>query len=285
MPVQQQVTWEGVSMKTISNTLKTILLSSLSLMLGCFVITPAFAVDSTGNPGEVKPQEATTVCARILKFSTSSKNTITSKQGELQTDFSKRLKDVSGNQSQVDTKVATFRTNATAKFEEKIKSLEAESGFTDVQKAAIETYKTSVQSAESTRKVAVDSARSAYRTGLATIIANQQQTLSTASTTYQSSIDTAFTTAVDSCTSSNGETVMATLKAAIKSARMTLDAARTPDATKAAIQQLAATRDASIKAANSAFHTTLTGLTATLKAALGVTATVSTSDNTTPAKP
>jgi hypothetical protein len=271
-------------MKTISNMLKTMLLSSLSLMLGIFIITPAFAIDSTSKTGGTKPQEAANVCARILTLSTSSKDTISSKQGELQTDFSKRLTNVSSHQGEVDSKVITFRTNAAATFEDKIKSLEAESGLTDVQKAAIETYKTSVQSANSTREVAVDSARSAYRTGLATVIAKQQQTLSTASTTYQLTVDAAFTAAVGGCTASNGATVMSTLKTAIKSARMTLEATRTPDATKAAIQQLAATRDASIKAANSAFHTTLTGLTAALKAALGVSTTASTSDSTTPVK-
>jgi hypothetical protein len=270
-------------MKTISNRLKTILLSSLSLMLALVVITPAFAHDLTSGSGGAKPQEAATVCAHILALSTSSKSTIATKQSELQADFSKRLAAISSRQAAVDSKVTAYRTDASAKFDAKIQSLQAETGLTDVQKAAIGTYKTSVQSAESVRETAVDSARSAYRTGLATVVANQQQALSTASLNYQSTVNAAFSTASADCTTTSAATVMSILRAAVKAARATLDTARTPDTTKVAIQQLATTRDASFKTANSAFLTTLTGLTATLKTSLGVSTTAS-ATSTTPTK-
>ncbi len=260
-------------MKATSSRFKAIVASVSTVVLSVFVVVPAFAVETT--TGENRDTSAT-VCSRITTFAKTGKENLSEKRSTLQTDFSKRLSGIATKQTDVDKKVSEARLAAKTKFEEKIAKLEAKEDLTDVQKAAIETYKTEVQAAEVTRAAAIDDARAAYRTGLASLVTTNQQTLSSAVTTYQTAVSTALATATANCTEANATATLATLKASLKSAREVLNAKRTPDTNKAAIKQLATTRDAAIKAANEAFKTKVTALTVTLKAALQVTDTPAT---------
>jgi hypothetical protein len=255
-------------MKALSSTLQTIAFSGLAVIVSLVGVSPAFAVE-TETPGATRTEAPT--CSRIAILAKTGKEAVSGKRSELQTDFSKRLANVSTKQTEVDQKILDARTAATDKFEEKIKSLQAIEGLTTEQLAAIDTFKTDVEAAQLTRRTAVDDARAAYRTGLATLVASNQQTLSTATTAYQTAITAAFATAIANCTATNVAATLTTLKASIKSARDTLQAQRTPDTKKEAIKVLAATREAAIKSANETFKTTIAGLVVTFKAALPIT--------------
>ncbi len=254
-------------MKTISKSLKTLGLLSLTVVTAIAVTLPAFAVENT-TPGT---ESGVATCARITALSSSGRSSVSEKRSTLQTDFSKRLTNISTKQTGIDTKISDGRENASTKFNEKIASLEAQTGLTGAQKDAIATFKAGVAEAITVRKTSVDDARSAYRTALASQISTQQQALSSAVTTYQAAVTSAFTTAVANCTADNVVTTFASLKAGLKTARETLTAARTPDASKDAIKALIETRNTAIKAANQTFKTTVKALAATLKSALQVT--------------
>lgn len=262
-------------MKTISRIIKSTSLTGISAVMAIVIALPAFAVENTTNT--VKTETAVNVCTRIMALSTSSRSTLSQKRSDLQTDFSNRLTKLSTNQTDIDTKIADARTAVTTKFEDNIKSLEAKSGLTDVQKTAVETFKTNVEDAMTVRRAAVDSARSIYRTALASQISTHQQTLSNNVITYQTAVSTAFSTAVANCTDGSGSATMATLKATIKTARETLNASKTPDSSKTTIMALHETRSAAIKAANDTFTKTLSGLVTTVKTALS---TAPTTDST-----
>jgi hypothetical protein len=249
-------------MKTISSIAKKTGLMAMSALMAVLVALPAFAVENTTD------ETSTSVCTRISNLSSTGRSSVSEKRSGLQTDFSNRLTRLSTKQTGIDTKIADGRTAVTTRFEDKVKTLEAKDGLTDEQKAAIATFKTGVEDAMTVRRMAVDDARSTYRTALVSQISTQQQSLSSAVTTYQAAVSAAFATAVANCTQSNSAATMATLKAALKTAREALNAAKTPDASKAAIQTLVQTRNATIKAANEEFKQTLTTLADTLKTLL-----------------
>lgn len=267
-------------MKTISNLLKSAVMPGLATLLALLVVMPAFAIESPQTRQTTEPN----ICTRIATASKSGRATVSDKRTTLQTDFSNRLANLSTKQTEVDARVAAARDSATTKFEDKIKSLEAETGLTSVQLTAVGTFKTGVEAALTTRRAAVDDARAAYRTALVTQIATQQQELSGAVTAYQTAVTNAFAIAVADCTDTNAAATLATLKTSIKDARDTLNSARTPDTNKAAIKTLAATRDAAVKAANDTFRTTLKTLSTTLKTALGIGATPTSDSSTTDTK-
>lgn len=253
-------------MKTTSN--KSILsMTGLALLLAALVASPSMAiVNQMTTTKETKGSSAT--CAHITTLESTNQATIATRMAGMQGDFTKRLATITANKTDIDQKLAITRAAASAQFESKLKSLEAQTGLTQVQLQAISTYKTDIQQAEATREKAVDAARTTYRAALLAEVQIHQQDLSSAVTTYQTAVTAAFTTAVTNC---GDGAATASLKTTVKSARETLTAARHSDKVTTSIKQLATTRAAAIKTANEAFAISVGTYTTTLTTALQTT--------------
>lgn len=248
-----------------------------SLMAAAMVVTPTFAETTTTTSGTAKTTEtdssSSTGCTRVTTLDSTASTALTSKLSDMNTKFQKRLSTIASNQADVDKKVADFRGNLTKTFETKVTALANKTDLTTVQKAAIETYRTHVEAAEKTREAAVDAARTTYRAALLAVIQTQQATLKTDAAYFQTTVTTAFSTAMKHCGEATGTT---DLKTTVKTARDGFKSARSTDKVSSSIKALAATRDAAIKAADTAFAATVAKETATLKAILGRTTTSTT---------
>ncbi len=239
-------------MKTTSR--KITLFSLAALMTASLPVLPAGAVPS-----------ADAFCTRAQTLMTSREATLTAQLETMQTNFQDRLSRLASAQQTTDGSVEAARTTAKEQFEAKVAELLAIENLTEEQKQAIETFKTSVQAAETTRAAAVDAARETYRTDLQTTIEEQQATLTQAATIYQDAIKTAFTTASANC--ANG-TAMANLQTAIVAARKALSDTRAGLQTGDDIKALAETRRSAVAAANTTFRDAVKQYSQDLAAAL-----------------
>lgn len=281
MQAPQQVTQETVSMKIISKSFKLAGISSLALIVGVVTAVPSFAENST-TTNTTTTKETTgasaSVCTRIITLQTKNEGNLSTHVGSMDSDFAKRLSGIAADQAAIDQKVATARTTASTEFDTKIAALKATAGLTAAQITAIETFQTTMKKDQTTRATAVDAARTAYRKALENDVQTHQSGLTSAVATYQAAITAAFSTAAASCGSGTG--VIDTLRAAVKTARINLQTARSGDKVTSDIKNLIVTRNTAIKAANAAFVTAAQAATSTLSAALGSSASTS-GDNST----
>lgn len=255
-------------MKTISKLYRTTRPFILPVIAACLLVAPAGAVGPT--PGTARTNEGSSngACTRIATLGSTNEATIESKKAAMQTDFANRLTKITSERTQVDQKVATFRVNLAKTFDDKVVKLEAQKNLSDTQKAAIETFKTDMTTAEATREKAVDSARQTYREGLLQAINDRQTALASAVNAFQTSVTDAFSTAASNCSDAGA---MQTLKTTVKSARETLQGTRNDNKVGSTVSQLAATRNASIKAADQAFAQSAASYGKTLATALAAT--------------
>ncbi len=250
-------------MKTTSKKIITSGIIAPTLVL--FTASAAMAINQPTNTGSLK----STVCSRIENLQGTNESTVAKHMATLQTNFAARLAKITSNKTENDQKVLTARTNARNQFEEKIKTMESQEGITDVQKEAIETFKTNMEQAKDTRDAAVDNARTKYRTALMKTVSTQQQGLVDASNAYQTSVKSAFQTATANC--GDEKTVMTNLRAAIKTTRQTMKDARSASKATNEVKQFAATRNAAIQTANKTFADSAAKYASTLSAALETT--------------
>lgn len=250
-------------MKTISKLYRVTSPFILPVIIASLIVTPAGAVGPT--PGTAKVNEGNGACTRITTLGSTNEATIGSKKAAMQADFANRLTKITSEKSQVDQKVTTFRANLAKTFNDKVAKLEAQKNLSATQKAAIETFKTDMTTAEATREKAVDAARQTYREGLFQAINDRQVALTSAVEAFQAAVTDAFSTAASNCSDTGA---MQTLKTTVKSARETLQTARSNNKVGSTVSQLAATRNASIKAADQAFAQSAASYGKTLAAAL-----------------
>ncbi len=147
---------------------------------------------------------------------------------------------------------------------------------TDGQKAAVEAFKTTIQSALKTRYAAVDAAREAYRKAVDELIAGRKTTLESAKNTLKSATDAAIAKAKADCAveGANGATIKQAFHDALKVAQ---DAFKTStqsiEKPNDALQNLIDTRNEAIRKAHEAFKVTQEAALKTLKAAFPQTTT------------
>lgn len=246
-------------MKTTSS-IKSVVLGTATIVLATTSSVSAVTVPSVSS---VKTSSA--ACTKLATTITTKQAAMTQKIATMQADFQKRLQTISSNQAAVDQKAATYRSNFAQKFDAAVDKLRQEPQLADTQKKAIDTYHTNVMADEKTREQAVDAARSSYRTAYAAQVTTHQAALTKAATTLQTDILAAFSTAQANC--GDGSAV-STLRGSVKKARDTFKSTRTDSAIKTNVEQLAATRNSAVKAADSAFKQQLQAETATLKQTL-----------------
>ncbi|MFZ2125857.1 MAG: hypothetical protein WA087_04035 [Candidatus Saccharimonadales bacterium] len=245
-------------MKTISSKLFISIIASLTLVL--VSVTPAVAVVAEDTVGK-----ASVSCARVTTLKSTQVAAMSARMASLRTEFTNRAATLNDKEASLDQKVDTARETAKKQFETKITAMLAESGLTDAQKEAINSFKTSMEQAMEIRQTAVDKARSDYRTALSTLVQNRQQAMLAITETLQASIQAAFDTAVLNC-SQDGN--MTTLRASIKTARDTYQTSRNSIKVKEDIQAIAAIRNTAVQGANKIFADSAQTLSVTLSTAL-----------------
>lgn len=139
---------------------------------------------------------------------------------------------------------------------------------TDAKKAAVTQFQTSTQAALATRRVAIDAAVKAHRTGVDNLLNGKWGALDSSLITFTNSVNQAFATAKSSCAGgADAKTVLATLKASVKSSRDTFKSSRTDAAIKADLEALRNTRRQAVASAEANYKTSMESARAALKAA------------------
>ena len=205
-------------------------------------------------------------CLHVISVRTDGRNGFATHLTKMNAASSNRQEKIATDKIAADKKLTTARANAKKQFEDKIAKLLTKTGLTDVQKQAIETYKTDMELAKTNREFAVDKARADYRSALSAAILEQQTALSNAAITYQESFEKAFAVATADCAK---VTDMSTVKTAIQTAKKDFKASIDKIKISDKIKQLASTRDSAIQAANETFAKQASSFTETLKTALG----------------
>jgi hypothetical protein len=205
-------------------------------------------------------------CLHVVTLRTAGRDSLATNLAKMYTNSSNRLKKIVADKIVADKKLAINRANAKTSFEEKLVKLESTAGLTNVQKQAIETYKTDMELATVTRETAVDKARTDYSNALESTVLSQQTALTNAAVTYQTAFEKAFAVATSSC--SKGVN-MSAVKTAVQTAHQDLKTAISKLKTSDQIKQLATTRNDAIKTATNTFSKQAATFTQTLKTALG----------------
>ncbi len=129
---------------------------------------------------------------------------------------------------------------------------------TDAEKAAVETFITTMTNAEKARIASVDAAVATYRSGVDAIIAGKTDAGSVAYGTFKTSVESAIATAKTACavTGADDKAIASAFKTSVQTATKTLKAS-TADMTaiKASVKALADTRKTAVDTAQEAFKT------------------------------
>lgn len=239
----------------------------LILAAAAFGLTFTPVLASAQVSGRSTTSEPANFCDRItnVREDVSSKlNGLESDRAKSRTDILAKLKDRKGDR---EDDVEKMRDDAKQKFEDAIKKIEAEA-TTDAQIAALAEFKASVKVSQDTRKLAVDAAVKTFRSGVESLVGKRSDAIKAAAATLKSSILAAVAKAKADCVSGDPVTVRATLMASIQASLVDFrTVSQAVDKIGQQIKDLAATRNASIKAANQAFKASVEQARKTLKAA------------------
>lgn len=255
-------------MKTVSN--KVIIASIISSALLALSTLPVAAIsdNASDNSQSGSGTGSSATCTRISSLKNTNESGVAAKITTMQNNFTSNKLKLTENTAEVNQKLATARAAIKSQFEEKIQTMLSQTGLTDAQAQAINTYKIDMDQAEIVRETAVDAARNEYQLALINMVQSQQQNLINAANSYQTTVQAAFNTANTNCSDNNS---MSTLRSAVKTARQTLTTARETTQTMTTARQQTTTRNAAIKAANEAFAESVATYSATLTAALETT--------------
>jgi hypothetical protein len=192
----------------------------------------------------------------------------TTRIGKVESEHTKAEQEVTKNRGDRTTKLAELRAKWDAQRKERYAKLEAKA-TTDAQKAAVTAFEATVDQAVATRRAAVDAAIATYQTQIDAARSTRNDQIKVAMTTFKAAVKAAQDQAKASCSAgTDPATVRQTFTAALDSARANLKTAiANADKVKTDIQPLTDARNAAVKAANDAFHTTVQAAAVTLKAA------------------
>ncbi len=266
-------------MKTVNyNMTKTI-----TLLIGLAVLaTPMSPVAARGlevRPKDVERERRTVIevrnstttdnkptCERINSFSTTVTTRLVDHEAKLATKAGERVAKLENRKETTDTRRATNRDQWDTNRAERFAKLRARA-TTDVQKQAVESFVTTIESAVKIRRTAIDTAVATYRAGLTAEITERQTAVTAYKKTFDAAVAAALGKAKTACQNGTDiKTVRDTLQADLKTARdqftTNLKALERPNTD---IQRLKDTRNAAVKKAQDDFKTTLTKALETLK--------------------
>ena len=141
---------------------------------------------------------------------------------------------------------------------------------TDAQKAAVETFKETVEKAVDNRREAINEAIDAFRKDVDTLVASKKTTVNGSVDVFQSSVKAAFEKAKTDCANgTDPKTVRETLAKSLQDARAQLQENRKSfESVNASVPALATAKKTAIEKARQDFKTTMEKARADLKAAL-----------------
>lgn len=236
-----------------------------SLVLSALVLgtlLPGMASARTAGP----PTEA--FCSRISSAAEKTTTRINERITTVETRESDRLKQIATRQAAQDKKLAGERTTWDASREASYEKLLGKAN-TDLEKQAVNDFKTTISDAVTLRRSEVDKAIDTFRTGAEGVVTKHQEGVNQALKNFEQSVDAAFTKAKTDCTNSKDpQAIREALKASLKQARETLKSERSSlGDTRQAIEALKATRKQSVEQAVNTFNATAKTARETLKKA------------------
>ncbi len=208
-------------------------------------------------------------CTNLSSVSGKVTNNLTSLENKLTSARTDREQQITANRAKWDQEIKDNRAKWDQQRQDNFAKLEAKA-TTDDQKAAVKTYESTILSAVATRRQAYNTAREIFRSGVNAAIATRHNTIDSQVAAFNSSANAAVAKAQASCqaTPNDGPAIRTKFQADLKAARETFQNARKDDDKVGdTVKQLAATRNASFKAANMAFEATAKIARDTLKAA------------------
>jgi hypothetical protein len=247
-------------MKTISKSFVAFALILLASPLATFA-APKDIIAGKAQ-GEAK------FCENIDAITSKISSDLIDKGGKFDGKKSDRLAKISERRTHRDETRVDNRAERDVKHDTRIDALMAKAD-TDAERAAVNTFEATLNSAVNTRRNSVDAAVKTFRTGVDNLVNGKFAALDAAVAAFKSSVESAITTAKADCAANKDpKTVRTTFMASIKSARDAFKDAR-PELIKTEIQTLANARKASIDAAITTFKSTMQNAMETLKTAFG----------------
>lgn len=256
-------------MKTTSKyNLKKIVTKSGAL-LALILLMPLSSLALESSKTESGSNSSSAFCTN---FSTESSK-ITSKMSEqatkLTTAWNKQNDGVKTRSQENDQKITDARAKSDTTRNTNFTTLESKT-TNDAQTQAEKSYEAAVNSAITARRASYDAAKTTFHTALQSAIDAKQGSVSSQLSSFTSAVNTAISTAKASCSSSpnSGSTIRETFKASLKSAKSTFLSGRSSDANLGGqVKQFVTTRNASFKAADTAFQSAMTSARDSLKIA------------------
>lgn len=218
--------------------------------LVAFSFLPVFAF-AEGTTSSTK--SANGFCARISTVSTKVADQITEAEAKQSKKQEDRSTNIAKKEGDADARRAVGRTTADGKRASNWDKM-ATKAKTDAQKAAVATYKQTIQDAVTARRTSVDTAVKAYRDGLTSAMTGHSTAVDAAMSAFKTAVNTALTKAQADCTAGiASKTVSASFNTSVSDARKVLRDAKKAAEMSSGLTALKQTRDTAIKAAEATF--------------------------------
>lgn len=252
-------------MKVIS---KIILSSVLTVVL--VPSANAFAIqDTRTDSSQIKMKVESKACEQIGVTASKLQGTLNTKKQSATDKRVDKQASLAEKQQKLSTDLALQRQQWDAKRAENFARLRA-AAQTDEQKAAVETYITTVTNAINTRRAAHDAAIATFRADMNALLTKQRGQGDGAAATLKIQIDQAVAKARSSCQAGTSvKEALTTLKADIKTAQDTYKQSRKTADIKPQIKALTQTKKDALKAATDTFLQTTEQARKDLKSAFG----------------
>lgn len=237
-------------------------ISKTIIALGLIVLTTPFS--ALAAPKE-KVSRGVDFCQNIDAIATRITTDMTARDTKFDGRQSDRLAKISERRINRDETRVENRGNRDEKHDTRIDALMAKAD-TDAERAAVNTFEATLNSAVTTRRNAVDAAVKTFRAGVDNLVNGKFGTLDSAVAAFRSAVDSAIAQAKADCAVDKDP--KPEFMASMKTARDNFKNAR-PEAIKAELKVLVDARKASIDSAITTFKSTMQTAMETLKTAFG----------------
>ena len=218
--------------------------------------TPTIKTEGVKRSDDKKGiKDGANFCARISTIQKKIADQVTKTEDNQSKNQKSRSEKVAKKEGDADAKRAQGRSEVDGK---RLKNWDkmTNRAKTDIQKAAVATYKTSIIQATDARRSSVDTAIKAYRDGLTQAMTSHSGALDTAMTAFKSTVDSAVVKAKADCEAKiASKTVSDSFNKTVSDARKVLQDARKAAEMSSGLSALKKTRDEAIKLAETTFKT------------------------------
>lgn len=234
-------------------------------------------IEERANEREAKREEREAdrekkFCTRFTEIVEKMSNRMEERGSKIKENVSNRETNMDEKREERDNKLDGNRDEQDARRAKLYAELEARAD-TDAEKAAVVTFKETMDDLVKTRRAAVDAAITAFRSGVDASIATKKDGASSAYTDFKAAMDAAVAKAKSTCESgTDPDTVRDTFKSDMESAREALKGDRSElEKVGEKVKALAEVRKTAVEKALTEFKAGAEAARATLKAAFGET--------------